>query len=398
MKMALSRGIFIVAAKRTPFGAFGGALKDKTATDLCEVAAKAALSEYNINPEIIDATFVGNVSQSSADGAYLARHVGIRAGVPVSNPALTVNRLCGSGFQAMVSGVQDILCGESEVVLTGGAENMSMAPYVVRGARFGIPLGADLKFEDTLWATLTDLQIKTPMGVTAETLGAKYGVTREDADQFALSSQQRWKAANDAGYFKQEMASVEVKTKKGPKHVDTDEHPRETTIESLRKLPPVFKKDGLVSAGNASGICDGAGANILASEEAVSKHGLKPLARIVSYQASGCDPHIMGIGPVYAIRSALDKAGLKLDDMDLVEVNEAFAAQFLAVQRELGLDPEKTNVNGGAVALGHPVGASGARITAHLIHELKRRGSKYAVGSACIGGGQGIAVILENVN
>ncbi|XP_071850639.1 3-ketoacyl-CoA thiolase, mitochondrial-like [Apostichopus japonicus] len=396
--MSLSKGIFIVAAKRTPFGAFGGSLKNKTATDLCEVAATAALREANINPELVDSTFVGNVSSSSADGPYIARHVSVRVGVPIASPALTVNRLCGSGFQSIVSGVQDILCGESEVVLTGGAENMSMAPYMVRGARFGIPLGTDLKMEDALWATLTDLQIKTPMGVTAETLGAKYGVTREDADQLALTSQHRWKAANDAGYFKQEMAPVEVKTKKGPKMLDVDEHPRgETTMDILKKLPPVFKKDGLVSAGNASGICDGAGVNILASEEAVTKHGLTPLARIVSYNASGCDPHIMGIGPVYAIRKALDKAGLKLDDMDLVEVNEAFAAQFVAVQRELGLDMDKTNVNGGAVAVGHPVGASGARITAHLTHELKRRGGKYAVGSACIGGGQGIAIILENI-
>nr|XP_054757407.1 3-ketoacyl-CoA thiolase, mitochondrial-like [Lytechinus pictus] len=254
-----------------------------------------------------------------------------------------------------------------------------------------------LWLEDTLWATLTDAHIKTPMGITAETLGAKYEVTREDCDEFALLGQQRWAEANKAGIFDAELAPIELATKKGPKSVTTDEHPRETTLAQLAKLPPVFKKNGLVSAGNASGICDGAGAVILASEEAVTKHNLTPLARLVSYNVAGCDPSIMGIGPVYAVRSALEKAGLTLDDMDLVEVNEAFAAQFIAVERELGLDRQKTNVNGGAIALGHPVGASGSRITAHLVHELRRRGNKYGVGSACIGGGQGIAVILESL-
>ncbi|XP_038053019.1 3-ketoacyl-CoA thiolase, mitochondrial-like [Patiria miniata] len=394
--MAMSRGIFIVAAKRTPFGAFGGKLKDLTQTDLCEVAARAALAAGNINPEIIDSTFVGNVAQTSPDAAYVARHVALRSGVKDDKPALTVNRLCGSGFQSIVSGAQDILTGDAEVVLTGGTENMSMAPYTVRGSRFGTKLGVDLKLEDTLWATLTDYHIKTPMGMTAEKLGAQYGVTREDCDQFALLSQQRWKKANDEGRFKDEMAPIEMKSKKGVQVMDTDEHPREATLEALAKLPPVFQKNGLVSAGNASGICDGAGVVILASEEAVAKHNLTPLARLVSYHVSGCDPSIMGIGPVPAVKRALEKAGLRLADMDLCEVNEAFAAQFLSVQRELGLDIEKTNTNGGAVALGHPVGASGSRITAHLTHELRRTGGKYALGSACIGGGQGIAVILEN--
>ncbi|XP_033646653.1 3-ketoacyl-CoA thiolase, mitochondrial-like [Asterias rubens] len=395
--MAMSRGIFVVAAKRTPFGAFGGKLKDLSQTDLCEVAAKAALAAGNINPEIVDSTFVGNVAQTSPDAAYVARHVALRSGVSEDKPALTVNRLCGSGFQSIVSGAQDILTGDAEVVLTGGTENMSMAPYTVRGTRFGTKLGVDLKLEDSLWATLTDYHIKTPMGMTAEKLGAKYGLTREDCDKFSLLSQQRWKKANDEGRFKAEMAPIEIKTRKGVQVIDTDEHPRETTLESLAKLPPVFQKNGLVSAGNASGICDGAGVVILASEEAVAKHGLTPLARLVSYHVSGCDPSIMGIGPVPAVRRALEKAGLSIADMDLCEVNEAFAAQFLAVQKELGLDIEKTNTNGGAVALGHPVGASGSRITAHLAHEIRRVGGKYAVGSACIGGGQGIAVILENM-
>ncbi|XP_002733329.1 3-ketoacyl-CoA thiolase, mitochondrial-like [Saccoglossus kowalevskii] len=395
--MALARGVFIVAAKRTPFGAFGGKLKNHTTTDLAEIAAKAALASGKIDPKLIDSVIFGNVAPSSKDGSYLARHAGLRAGVNVETPCLTVNRLCGSGFQSIVNGCQDIVVGDAEIVLTGGSESMSMAPFVVRGVRFGTKLGQNYELEDQLWATLTDYHIKTPMGITAETLGAKYGVTREDCDKFALSSQQRWRAANDAGFFKEEMAPVTLKIKKKDVAMDTDEHPREVTLEALSKLPPVFKKDGLVSAGNASGICDGAGAVILASENAVTKHNLTPLARVVGYHVSGCDPNIMGIGPVPAVTNALKKNGLSLDDMDLVDVNEAFAAQFLAVQKELGLNPEKTNVNGGAVALGHPVGASGSRITAHLTHELRRRKGNYAIGSACIGGGQGIAVIIENI-
>ncbi|XP_077978426.1 3-ketoacyl-CoA thiolase, mitochondrial-like [Glandiceps talaboti] len=396
--MALARGVFIVAAKRTPFGTFGGKLKDFTSTDLATVAAKAALASGKVDPKIIDSVVFGNVAPSSKDGAYIARHTALRAGVPQDVPALTVNRLCGSGFQSLVSGAQDIVVGDAEVVLTGGSENMSQAPFVVRGVRFGTRLGQDLEFEDQLWQTLTDMHIKTPMGITAETLGEKCDVSRQDCDEFALRSQTRWQAANAAGYFKEEMAPIEIKSRKGPVAVDTDEHPRPATIEQLAKLPPVFKKNGRVTAGNASGICDGAGAVILASENAVQKHNLTPLARVVGYHISGCDPHIMGIGPVPAVSKALVKNGLSLGDIDIVEVNEAFAAQYLAVEKELGLDPEKTNVNGGAIALGHPVGASGSRITAHLTHELKRRNGKYAVGSACIGGGQGIAVIIENIN
>ncbi|XP_060092157.1 3-ketoacyl-CoA thiolase, mitochondrial [Heteronotia binoei] len=395
--MALLRGVFIVSAKRTPFGAYGGLLKDFTATDLTEFAARAALSAGKVSPEIIDSVIVGNVMQSSSDAAYIARHVGLRVGVPIPVPGLTVNRLCGSGFQSIANGCQEICLKESEVVLCGGTENMSQSPYAVRNIRFGTKFGVDLKMEDTLWAGLTDQHIKTPMGVTAENLAAKYDITREDCDRYAVKTQQRWKAAHEAGYFKAEMAPIEVKTKKGKQSMDRDEHPRpETTVEQLGKLPTVFKKDGTVTAGNASGVCDGAGAVIIASEEAVKKHSLTPLARIVAYHACGCDPNIMGIGPVAAITEALKKASLSLKDMDLVEVNEAFAPQYLAVEKVLGLDPEKTNVDGGAIALGHPLGASGSRITAHLVHELKRRGGKYAVGSACIGGGQGIAVIIQN--
>lgn len=395
--MALLRGVFIVAAKRTPFGAFGGLLKDFTAIDLTEFAARAALAAGKIPPETIDSVVVGNVMQTSSDALYLARHVGLRVGVPTETGALTVNRLCGSGFQSVVNGCQEICARDAEVVLCGGTENMSQAPYCVRNMRFGTRLGVDIKLEDTLWTGLMDPHVKLTMALTAENLAVKHNISREDCDRYALQSQQRWKAANDAGYFKEEMAPIEVKTKKGKQMMQVDEHPRpQTTMEQLQKLPPVFKKDGTVTAGNASGVSDGAGAVIIASEEAVKKHNFTPLARIVGYYVSGCDPSIMGIGPVPAINGALKKAGLSLKDMDLVDVNEAFAPQYLAVQKTLDLDPSKSNVNGGAIALGHPLGGSGSRITAHLVYELRRRGGKYAVGSACIGGGQGIAVIIQN--
>ncbi|XP_058532909.1 3-ketoacyl-CoA thiolase, mitochondrial [Ochotona princeps] len=395
--MSLLRGVFIVAAKRTPYGAYGGLLKDFTATDMCELAAKAALSAGKVSPEIVDSVVVGNVMQTSSDAIFLARHVGLRAGIPKEVPALTVNRLCGSGFQSIVTGCQDICVKDAEVVLCGGTENMSQSPFCIRNIRFGTKLGENMKLEDTMWESLTDTHVQMPMAVTAENLAVKHKIGREECDSYALQSQQRWKAAHDAGYFNEEMVPIEVKTRKGKQTMQVDEHPRpDTTMEQLQKLPPVFKKDGVVTAGNASGVCDGAGAVILASEDAVKKHNLTPLARVVSYFTSGCDPAIMGIGPVPAISGALKKAGLSLKDMDLVEVNEAFAPQYLAVQKSLDLDPSKTNVNGGAIALGHPLASSGSRITAHLVHELRRRGGKYAVGSACIGGGQGIAVIIQN--
>ncbi|XP_055155669.2 3-ketoacyl-CoA thiolase, mitochondrial isoform X1 [Symphalangus syndactylus] len=395
--MALLRGVFVVAAKRTPFGAYGGLLKDFTATDLSEFAAKAALSAGKVSPETVDSVIIGNVVQSSSDAIYLARHVGMRVGIPKETPALTINRLCGSGFQSIVNGCQEICVKEAEVVLCGGTESMSQAPYCVRNVRFGTKLGSDIKLEDSLWVGLTDPHVQLPMAMTAENLAVKHKISREECDKYALQSQQRWKTANDAGYFNDEMAPIEVKTKKGKQTMQVDEHARpQTTLEQLQKLPPVFKKDGTVTAGNASGIADGAGAVIIASEDAVKKHNFTPLARIVGYFVSGCDPSIMGIGPVPAISGALKKAGLSLKDMDLVEVNEAFAPQYLAVERSLDLDISKTNVNGGAIALGHPLGGSGSRITAHLVHELRRRGGKYAVGSACIGGGQGIAVIIQS--
>lgn len=394
--MALLRGVFVVAAKRTPFGTYGGVLKDHSATDLAEHAAKAALAAGGVAPELINSVIMGNVMQSSADAPYIARHVGLRCGVPIPVPALTVNRLCGSGFQSIINGAQEICLRESEVVLCGGSESMSQAPYAVRNIRFGTKFGLDLKLEDTLWAGLTDLHVKIPMGITAENLAEKYQITREEVDNYAYQTQQRWKAAHEAGHYTAEIAPIDVKARKGKVSMAQDEHPRpQTTLEQLAKLAPVFKKGGTVTAANASGVSDGAAAVVIASEDALTEHKLTPLARIVGYHVSGCDPSIMGIGPVPAITEALKKAGLTLNDMDLVEVNEAFGAQYLAVAKALGLDPAKTNVNGGAIAIGHPLGASGARITAHLVHELRRRGGKYAVGSACIGGGQGIAIILE---
>jgi len=394
--MALARGVFIVAAKRTAFGAYGGKLKDMTATDLQEVAARAAMEAGNVPADAIDSVCVGNVIQSSADAAYLARHVALRVGCKMDTPSLTVNRLCGSGFQSIVNGAQEIMLGESAVVLTGGTESMSQAPFAVRNARFGIRLGTDLKMEDTLWAGLTDMHIKTPMGVTAENLATKYELTREECDAFALQTQQRWAAAQAAGAFKDEIAPIPIKTKKGMVPFEIDEHPRpDATMESMGKLPTVFKKGGTVTAANASGVCDGASAVIVASEDALAKHNLKPLARLVGYGISGCDPNIMGIGPVPAVEKMLKACDVALGQIDVAEVNEAFAPQFLSVQKALGLDPAKTNVNGGAIALGHPLGASGSRITANLVHHLQRNNLKYAVGSACIGGGQGIAVLLE---
>jgi acetyl-CoA acyltransferase 2 len=397
---SLTRGIFIVGAKRTPFGTFGGKLADKTCVDLQEIAAKSALASANVNPELVDSVIIGNVlSCSSPDAPYISRHVSLRCGIPIPVPALTVNRLCGSGFQSVINGAHDILMGDSQIALAGGSDSMSQAPYAVRNIRFGTKLGVDIKLEDMMWAALTDFHCKTPMGVTAENLAAKYNISRQEVDQFALRSQLNWKAAHENGHFKGETAPVSLVIKKKEVSFEVDEHPRvQTTIEGLAKLPPVFKKNGTVTAGTASGICDGAGAIVLASEEACKTHNLRPLARLVGYGIAGVDPTIMGIGPAPAIRKVLAKANLQLKDIDLVEINEAFAAQTIACQKELDLNPEILNVNGGAIALGHPLAASGARITAHLVHELARRKAKYAIGSACIGGGQGIALLLEAIH
>jgi len=392
----LAKNVYIVAAKRTPFGAFGGKLKDISASELGGIASTAAVEQLPKDTPI-DSVIYGNVIQTSADAAYLARHVGHRAKLPLHVPANTINRLCGSGFQSVINGAQEILLGEANVVLTGGTENMSQAPYAVRNIRWGTRYGTDLKMEDTLANGLIDtFPNKIPMAITGENLGEKYKIDRKTCDEYALSSQQRYGAAQAAGRFKNEIVPVQLKTRKGTETWAQDEHPRpQTTIEGLSKLPPVFKKDGVVTAGNASGICDGAASIIVASEEAVKKYNLTPLAKLLSWNYVGVDPAIMGIGPVPAVKTALKRAGLSLNDMSLVEVNEAFAVQYLSVERELGLDRSKTNTNGGAIAVGHPLGASGARILGHLVYELQRTKGQYALGSACIGGGQGIAVVME---
>ena len=394
-----SRDVVVLSGKRTGFGAFGGSLKDFTATDLGVFSSKAALDAAGITAEQIDHTFFGNALQTSSDAIYLARHVALRSGVPQERPALTVNRLCGSGFEAIVQGVKEIVLGEADVCLTGGTESMSQAPHVIRGARWGrqLRLGpAGDHFEDLLWQALLDTNCGLTMAQTAEELAERYDVTREEADAVAVASQERAKAAWDAGRFDAEIAEVVIEGRKGTTTYAADEHMRpETTMEALGGLRPYFKKDGLVTAGNASGIGDGSASAVLASAEWAEANGVQPIGRIVSWGFVGVEPEIMGIGPAPAARLALEKAGMSLDDMELVEVNEAFAPQYKAVEKELGLDPDRTNVNGGAIALTHPLAASGARITIHLIHELRRRGQTFGLGSACIGGGQGGAVVVE---
>ena len=393
----LAREIWIVAAKRTAFGTLSGALKDISAIDLAVHSTKAALAQAGLKGEDIDQVLLGNVQQTSPDAIYGARHVGLKSGVPIEKPALTLNRLCGSGFQAVISAAEQIVMGEAHAVIAAGSENMSQAPHAMWGLRDGgAKFGKPPQVVDTLWAALTDSYSNTPMAVTAENLAVKYGITREMADAFALRSQQRWAAAQESGGFADEIAKIELPSKKAPIVVDKDEHARpQTTMEALAKLPPVFKKDGVVTAGNASGICDGAATLIVADGEWAKSRGLQPLAKLLQWGVAGVEPTLMGIGPAPAIRNALDRAGLSIGDVDLFDVNEAFAPQFLAVQKELELPEEKVNVNGGAIALGHPLGASGARITANLIYTLRRQNKRIGVGSACIGGGQGLAVVLE---
>lgn len=393
-----ARDVVFLSGKRTGFGAFGGTLKDFSATDLGVFSAAAAIEAAGIPADQIDHAFFGNALQTSADSLYLARHVALRVGVPEDRPALTVNRLCGSGFEALVQGAKEIVLDEADVCLAGGAESMSQAPHAVRGARWGgLRLGAaGQHFEDVLWEALVDTYCGLPMAETAEELAERYGVTRAEADAVALESHRRAHDAWRAGRFDAEVTPVTIESKKGPTTYAADEHVRaDASPESLARLRPHFKAGGRVTAGNASGIGDGAASAVLAGAEWAAAHGLEPIGRLVSWGFVGVQPRVMGIGPAPAARLALDKAGLTLDDMDLVEVNEAFAPQYKAVERELGLDPAKTNVDGGAIALTHPLAASGARIAIHLLHELRRRGARYGLGSACIGGGQGGAVVVE---
>lgn len=388
--------IYIVDGARTAFTSFGGSFANVDAVELGTATAVEALKRSNVSPEHVEHVIYGGVITTGVNSAYLARHIGLKAGVPQEVPALTLNRLCGSGMQSIVSAAQHILLGEADVILAGGAENMSQSPYSTFTQRFNAPKMGDLKLIDMLQATLTDKYTGEGMGMTAEKLADIHSITRLEQDEFAILSHQRAAAAQAAGRFADEIVGVSVKTRKGEVIIDTDEHIKpDSSLEQLAKLRPAFKKDGTVTAANASGINDGAASVVVASEAFVKEQGLKPIARIVSWGVAGVDPTIMGIGPVPAIKQALDKADLTLADMDLVEVNEAFAAQYLAVEKELGLEREKTNVNGGAIALGHPVGASGTRIVISAAYELRRRGGKYAVASLCIGGGQGIALVLE---
>src|SRR6266511_1907802 len=387
--------VVFLSGVRTGFGSFGGALKDLSANDLGAVAAKHALERAGVPAGEIGHTVFGNALQTSADAIYCARHVGLKAGLPIEVPAVTVNRLCGSGFEAITQGAQLILLGDADAVLAGGAESMSQAPHVVRGARWGLRLGP-APLEDLLWESLKDPQCGLSMAETAEGLAEKYKLTRKEVDEVALASQQRAKQAWDACVFQDEVVGIPVKKKGQTVEFRADEHMRpDTTLEVLLSLKPYFKKDGFVTAGNASGIVDGAAATVIASADYAKAHGLKPLGRLVSWAVAGVEPRYMGIGPAPAARKALTKAGMKLEQMDLVEVNEAFAPQYLAVERELGLDRAKTNVHGGAIAIGHPLAASGTRITIHLLHALRRAKQRFGLGSACIGGGQGAAVIVE---
>src|ERR1700687_904590 len=394
----MSTNVFILGGKRTPMGEYVGALKDISAIDLGATAAKAALESTGVSADEIDHTVIGNALQTSGDAIYGARHVGLKAGVPFDRPALTVNRLCGSGIQSIVSGAHMIQLGEAQTALVGGIESMSQAPHVIRGARSGFALGEG-KLEDSLMVALLDTYCNTPMAGTAENLARKFEIARADQDRYALRSQQAAKRALDEGFFAEEIVPVEVKTRKGTVLFGQDDHLRpETTLEGLAKLRPAFSKDGFVTAGNASGIVDGAAALVIAGEDYVKAKNIKPMGRIVSWAYAGVEPEIMGIGPVPATRKALENASLKLSDIDLIEVNEAFAAQYLAVEKELGLDRTRTNVNGGAIALGHPLAASGTRLVLTVLLELRRRKARYGVASACIGGGQGIAMILESTN
>ena len=393
----MSNDVFILGGKRTPMGEYVGALKDVSAIDLGAVAARGALESTRVAPEEIDHTVFGNALQTSGDAIYGARHVALKAGVPFDRPALTVNRLCGSGIQSIISGAQMIQLGEAGTCLVGGMESMSQAPHVIRGARSGFALGKG-KLEDSLMVALLDTYCNTPMAGTAENLARKFEVSREEQDKYALRSQIEAKRAKDSGYLAEEIVPVEVKTRKGNVLVEQDDHLRpETTLEGLAKLKPAFAKDGFVTAGNASGIVDGAAALVIAGEEFIKHRDLKPMGRIVSWAYAGVEPEIMGIGPVPATRDALKKAGLTIKDLDLIEVNEAFASQYLAVEKELGLDRARTNVNGGAIALGHPLGATGTRLVLTVLHELHRRGGRYGLATACIGGGQGIALVVERL-
>jgi acetyl-CoA acetyltransferase family protein len=387
--------VVIVGGARTPMAEYVGAFKDVSAIELGAKAAAAALERAGAQPGWVDHVVMGNALQTSGDAIYGARHVGLKAGLPIEVPALTVNRLCGSGIQAVISAAQMIRLGESRLALAGGMENMTQAPHVIRGARAGLRLGEG-KLEDALMVALLDTHCGLYMAQTSDNLARRHAISREDMDAYALRSQKAAAAARARGVFKDEIVPVDAPQGRKTIRIEEDDHLRpDTTLEGLAALKPSFGKDGFVTAGNASGIVDGAAALVVAHEDEARRRGLRPLARVVSWAVAGVPPEIMGIGPVPASRKALEGAGLSLRDMDLVEVNEAFAGQYLAVEKELGLDRERTNVNGGAIALGHPLAATGTRLLLTLVHELRRRGATYGLATACIGGGQGIAMIIK---
>jgi len=386
----------ILHGARTPMARYNGAFDQTSAIDLGAAASRAAMERSGADPAEFDHVVFGNVMQTSSDAIYGARHVGLKAGLPEETPAVTVNRLCGSGIEAVSQAAQRILLGEAKLVLAGGMENMTQCPHVVRGARSGFRLGEG-KLEDSLVSGLYDTYCGFSMSETAENLAAEHGITRRASDEYALRSQQAAEAAFKSCHLKEEIVPVEVKKGRKTTLVSEDDHRRpDTTMETLESLPPAFRKDGIVTAGNASGIVDGAAALVVTHAKIAKERGWKPLGRIVSWATAGVPPRIMGIGPVPAVQKALALAGLKLDQLDLIEVNEAFAAQYLAVEKVLGLDRDKANVNGGAIALGHPLAASGTRLLLTLLLELRRRNARYGVASACIGGGQGIAMIVES--
>ncbi len=392
------RDVVVVSAARTAIGDYGGSLKDVPATALGAAAIREAVARAKVDPATIGHVVIGNVIQGEARDIYISRVAAIDAGLPVGTPCLTVNRLCGSGLQAIVSGAQHILLGDIDTAVGGGAESMSRAAYMMPAARWGQRMG-DAVVIDSMVATLHDPFGHGHMGITAENIAAKYGITRSQQDEFALESHRRAANALAKGYFKEQIVPYELKTRKGVTMFDTDEHVRiDAKMEDMSKLKPAFKKDGgTVTAGNASGINDGAAAVVLMEAGAAAKQGLKPLARLVAYAHAGVEPQVMGLGPIPAVRKIFEKSGLKPADMDVIESNEAFAAQALAVTRDLGFDPAKVNPNGGAVALGHPVGATGAIITVKALYELQRTQKRYALVTMCIGGGQGIAAIFERM-
>ena len=388
--------VVIVAAVRTPIGSFGGSLKDISAVDLGSLVIKNAIERAGLEPEQVDEVIMGNVLGAGL-GQNVARQMSVHAGVPVTVPAFTINKVCGSGLKAVQLAVQAVLCGDAEVVVAGGAENMSQVPYILPNQRWGSRMGNATVVDTMLRDGLTDGFEDYHMGITAENVAEQYGITREDQDSFALQSQKRAVAAVESGRFKEEIIPVEIPQRRGePLVFDTDEFPRkDVSLEGLSKLRPAFQKDGSVTAGNSSGINDGAAAVVVMSAEKAKELGVPVLATIKSYASAGLDPKVMGCGPIYASRKALEKAGLTVADLDLVESNEAFAAQACAVAKELNLDLEKVNVNGGAISLGHPIGASGCRILVTLLHEMQKRDAKRGLATLCIGGGMGTALIVE---